>query len=104
MRGAIRKDRPYRDAVKDRKAIFGAVYTHSAADLARPEASVQARWAVEGNWKLIVPGVAYVQDPDRKLELYDLKADPHETHNLAADQPGLVKRLGAMLDEWWPAI
>ena len=91
-------------AVKDRKAIFGAVYTHSAADLARPEASVQARWAVEGNWKLIVPGVAYVQDPDRKLELYDLKADPHETHNLAADQPGLMKRLGAMLDEWWPAI
>ncbi len=93
-----------RAAVEDRKAIFGAVYTHSAADLTRPAASVKARWALEGNWKLIVPGVAYVEDPDRKFELYDLKADRHETHNLARRQPGLVKRLGAMLDEWWPAI
>ena len=90
-------------AVQAREIIFGAVYTHSAADLARPEASVKARWAVEGNWKLIVPGLAYVQDSRRKLELYDLEADPHETHNLAAQQPGVGKRLRAVLNEWWSA-
>ena len=63
---------------------------------------MSARWAVEGDWKLIVPGVAYVESPKRKPELYDLKADPHETRNLAAGQPGVVKRLGTLLDEWWP--
>jgi len=90
-------------AVHDRKAIFGAVYTHSAADLNRPAASVKARWALEGNWKLIVPGVAFVEDTDRKVELYDLQADPHETRNRARAQPAMVKRLEAMLDAWWPA-
>ena len=92
-----------RDAVEARKALFGAVYTHSAADFRRPETSVKARWAIEGNWKLIVPGVAYVQDPNRRLELYDLKADPHETHNLAESKPALVKHLREALNEWWPA-
>ena len=33
-----------------------------------------------------------------ELELYDYEADPHETRNLAAEQPDAVKRLRAILD------
>ncbi len=92
-----------RDAVEARKTLFGAVYTHSAADFQRPETSMKARWAIAGKWKLIVPGVAYVEDPGRRLELYNLESDPHETQNLAEDQPRLVERLHAAIDQWWPA-
>jgi arylsulfatase len=40
-------------------------------------------------------------------ELYDLQADPGETHNLAAERPMIEEELGAALDAWtrpwWPS-
>ena len=33
--------------------------------------------------------------------LFDLKADPAETRDLAAARPEDVKRLTALLDGWW---
>jgi len=41
----------------------------------------------EGNWKLIM------QDTKRAIELYDLKTDPAETKNIAAENPTMVKEL-----------
>ncbi|HEY0736242.1 MAG TPA: sulfatase [Herpetosiphonaceae bacterium] len=35
------------------------------------------------------------------IMLFDLEADPHEQHNLAADRPDLVDRAMAMLAEWY---
>ena len=92
-------------ALAARKAIFGAVYTHSAADINRPERSLKARWGIESNWKLIVPGIAYVEDPQisRRYELYNLEADPHEKNNLAAAHPDRVERLRLAINQWWPA-
>ena len=93
------------DALSKRKAIFGSIFTHSAADLSRPETSLKARWVIEGNWKLIVPGVAFIDDPDidQLFELYDLKRDPYEQHDVAETHPALVERLHASIDSWWPA-
>ncbi|MCB9913760.1 MAG: sulfatase-like hydrolase/transferase [Planctomycetes bacterium] len=48
------------------------------------------RGVVDGRWKLI-------QAPTR--ELYDLRADPHEAHDLAAQHPEVVEALQRRLDD-----
>ena len=48
----------------------------------------------EGKWKLIE------WREDDSLELFDLEADPRETHNLAKSQPDVVERLRGMLTKW----
>jgi arylsulfatase A len=69
----------------------------------------------EGRWKLLAawdppvelsrgvlaPGHAETLKGARlgAFELYDLAADPHETHDLAAERPEVVQRLGAQLVE-----
>ncbi len=87
------------EAVRRRRAIFGECFTHNAVDLHRPAASVRFRWTIEEHWKLIVPDAK--NEPDAKIELYDLAADPAEETNLAASQPRRVEQMRAELDRWW---
>lgn len=48
----------------------------------------------EGPWKLLM-------NPDRsRIELYDLRQDPHELNNLAAEQPERVQHMGDRLLRW----
>jgi arylsulfatase A-like enzyme len=58
----------------------------------------------EGNWKLAVPGAHEkalpVEDGDTlsppmpaRVQLYDLAADPHEDHDVAAQHPDIVQRM-----------
>jgi arylsulfatase A-like enzyme len=44
-----------------------------------------------GDWKAVKNG------PGARIELYDLKADPGESKDLAAARPGLVKKAAALL-------
>jgi uncharacterized sulfatase len=96
-------------AVKERKAIFGACYTHNAVDIHAPATSVTYRWCIaDGRWKLIIPNpanVAAAKKPGREVgvELYDVVADPNEEKNLAAAQPDRVAELTKLIDGWWPA-
>ncbi len=46
----------------------------------------------QGRWKLL--------KQKGKVELYDLKADISESHNLAAGQPQIVKRLGVRMERF----
>jgi uncharacterized sulfatase len=82
-------------AVAAREAVFGARYTHDFVDCRDPKANLLSRWAVSGRWKLIVPW------PEGAAGLYDLKADPREEKDLAADRPDEVARMKARLDAWW---
>lgn len=62
--------------------------------------------------KLAAGLVVSVRTPTHKLieyprryggyvqELFDLRADPHEDHNLVATRPALVDKLHAVLDRW----
>jgi uncharacterized sulfatase len=88
-------------AVKGREAIFGEIFTHNAVDIQRPASSLRYRWAVAGDWKLILPEPR--NTPDGVTELYDLASDPFETRNLATVQPQKVQQLKHLIDGWWPA-
>jgi len=89
------------EALARRQAIFGATFTHNAIDVNNPAASLEYRWCVEGQWKLLVPNPANV--PEARPELYDVTADPHEEANLAAESPDRVSHLRRLIDAWWPA-
>jgi len=95
-------------ALKARPFVAGQNSTHDILDLARPAASLRYRWLVAGDLKLIVSsglktggkqqGSGDAIEPPR---LFDLKADPHELRDLAAERPDDVKRLMGQLDGWW---
>jgi uncharacterized sulfatase len=85
--------------VASRSGIFGAVFTHDVMDLADPLASLKNRWGIQGNWKLIVPHSTNIRDSD--IQLYDIVADPGETKNLTAKQPGKTRELHALIQKWW---
>jgi uncharacterized sulfatase len=87
------------EKVRARRAICGECFTHNAVDLNNPAANLRWRWIVEEHWKLIVPDPA--NEPEAKVELYDLAVDPHEERNLAADDPVRVDQLRKQLDAWW---
>ena len=78
-------------AVKARKTIYGECFTHNAVDLQVPATSLRWRWAIEDHWKLILP--AKQNEPDAPIELYDLKTDRAEQHDLSASMPDKVKEL-----------
>jgi hypothetical protein len=44
---------------------------------------------------------APANEPNGTVELFDLKADPFETRNLAANRPELAATLRGQLDRWW---
>lgn len=86
-------------AVKNRRTIHGACFTHNAVDLHDPSQNVENRWIIDGSWKLIQPGK---QSPNKtEAELFDLAADPRESADLAAKNPELVKSLRRKLATWW---
>lgn len=87
------------DALAKRSAIFGEQYAHDIADVDHPTRSLENRWIIEGDWKLIVPDSR--NRPDAKPELYHLENDPWELKDLADTEPGRVERLGAKLNGWW---
>jgi uncharacterized sulfatase len=97
MPGVNLMDRP---AVAQRQAIFGEVFLHNAVDVDDPASSLQYRWCVAGDWKLIVPHRANV--PEGHTELYNLSTDPTETRDLATADPDRVKQLRQQIDQWWP--
>ena len=78
------------------------------SSLIHPERDVAYRWIRLGQLELIVP---QRDNPDGKpwnnylddVALYDVRADPFETQNLAANpsQHANVDRLRVRLDDWW---
>jgi uncharacterized sulfatase len=87
-------------ALAERNAVFGAAYDHDVLDVEKPNQSLKARFVVSGDWKLLVPNPKIL--PDARIELFDVRADPAEELELAAQRPDKVEELSARLDAWWP--
>jgi uncharacterized sulfatase len=84
------------DGQTHRPAIFGEIFEHDIADIDEPAESLLYRWAIAGDWKLILS-----KNPNGAVELFNLHQDPHEKKNLAAENPEIVKRLRGQIDAWW---
>ncbi len=98
-------------AATPREVVYGETFAHDVVTVDRPADSLVYRWVIEGKWKLLLTYDGQVSaryassNPrdDRRPQLYDLLADPHENRNLAKDNPAVVAQLAAKLDQWWPA-
>jgi len=86
-------------AVARRNRIFGEQYTHNIADVDEPTRSLEHRWVIDGWWKLIAPDPR--NRPGEAPELYNLRNDPWEHHDLAGEEPRRVKKLSEQLDRQW---
>lgn len=92
-----------------RKEVFGETFAHDVAELDNPQATLLYRWVVEGKWKLLLTYDGKLDRyasthprSEKRPQLFDLLADPHEEKNLASENPEVVSRLAARLQEWWP--
>jgi uncharacterized sulfatase len=93
----------------DRDTIFGEGFAHDIADVENPEASLLYRWAIRGKWKLLLTYDGEVNRyqsshprTEKGPQLFDLLSDPTEQHNLAADNPLIVKELAMAINAWYP--
>jgi arylsulfatase A-like enzyme len=80
---------------KMRDTAYGEIYAHDVADIDQPSRSLEFRWCVTDEWKLILP------QEQESPELYRIRMDPTERENVAGEQPDVVKKLSAKLDAWW---
>jgi len=92
-----------------RDTIFGESFAHDIADIENPEASLLFRWAIEGNYKLLLTYDGEVNRyksthprTERRPQLFDLQNDPSEETNIAVDHADVVERLVKKIDAWYP--
>ncbi|EMI20672.1 sulfatase atsG [Rhodopirellula maiorica SM1] len=85
---------------ESRDALFGEIFEHDIQSMDDPAASLRYRWMIQGDWKLILPSSRMQGE---KPELYNLKQDPHENNDLAAEHPQKVKSMTDAINAWWDA-
>jgi uncharacterized sulfatase len=94
-----------RESMAARKSIFVEACTHDIADLAHPAKSLVSQVVIDGWSKLLIPGSVKPDKPfasaPTEMELFDLKSDPLEKANIAANHPEIVERLQAIQQTAW---
>ena len=93
-----------------RDHIFGESFAHDILDISNPDETLVYRWCIQGKWKLLLTYDGIVRSyksthprKEKRPQLFDLSADPHETKNLAAANPAIVAKMAKMVTDWHPS-
>jgi arylsulfatase A-like enzyme len=97
-----------RDALNERKSLFGDCHLHNAVDVRAPGKNLTYRWCLHGGWKLILPHQENVTkragrgaSGTGEIELFRIQEDPWESKNLAGNHPEVVEQLTKLINDWW---
>lgn len=82
--------------LKERKAIFGEIYTH---DFNTVDESLKYQIAITEPYKLIIPDK--VNRPNEQIQLFDIYKDPFEKADLANEKPEIVEDLKNKIQASW---
>ncbi|MHC4996814.1 MAG: sulfatase family protein [Planctomycetota bacterium] len=92
----------------ERDTIFGESFAHDIHNIDKPEDSLLYRWAIRGDWKLLLTYDGVVNRyasthprTEKRPQLFNLKDDPAETANLAGDNPEIVRELSSSINKWY---
>ncbi len=97
-------------ATHRRQAVYGVCHAIHNMTPGDPDATLQYRWCVEGDWKLILR--EHGEDTTRyrevhrwdtkPLRLYNITADPHESQDVSGAFPDVASRLRQQIEAWHP--
>jgi uncharacterized sulfatase len=92
-----------------RDHIMGESFAHDIKDVNDPTESLLFRWCIQDNWKLLLTYDGEVNRyksthprTEKRPQLFDLAADPHEKKNLAAKHPQVVRAMAKRITDWYP--
>ena len=77
-------------------AWFGGTHIRQRPLFWKPSSRGSTAGIRDGRWKLIYP----TRQNGSQLELFDIVADPGESHDLATRHPEIVKRLSTQVQAW----
>jgi arylsulfatase A-like enzyme len=91
-----------------RETIFGVCHSIHTMTPGDPDDTLQYLWCVDGDWKLLLRQSGRDSGSYRnvhiwdtaKVQLYNLKDDPHEKKDLASSRPDIVERLTKKIEAW----
>jgi arylsulfatase A-like enzyme len=84
--------------LEGKKPVKRTIYWHSPLPRPKQTGDITCSAIRVGDYKLLDFYVVH------RLELYNIKKDPGETHNLAAEKPELAKKLDEELKAWKTSI
>ena len=92
-----------------RQTIFGTCYSTHNVDLSNADNTLQYLWCIDGDWKLLERYDGMDTSPNyqnlhiwdtKRVQLFNLKDDPHETEDLAGQYPERVEQMKALIRAW----
>ncbi len=97
-------------ARKQRDTVFGVCHSVHNMTPGDPDGTLQYRWCVSGDWKLLVrhdgsdtTEYKNIHRWDKQpIRLYNLKDDPHEKNEVSAAHPEIVEKLRKKIEDWHP--